>query len=671
MHPHHEDLPQTAIAGRKMWGKDSIDEHTLPDPRAMSEDELRSLATLAGLDTHWVDASANHHTVASETLRAILSALGIPAQTDAQIADSRRELEQREGALPPLITAWTSETLYLGGHSLTAPDAPGYYQVKIGDVERTLAVAPPRCFGFDDLNGDRFGGIGVQLYSLRGGHTAGFGDFAALAEFAREAGARGFDAVAVSPTHALFLAEPRHRSPYSPSSRTFFNPLFADNALFGADAAEDNGIDGLIDWPGAAAEKIRQLRLAFAHFRSSHDPSEFHRFCSEGGERLRRYATFEVLDGHFRAQGARSSRDWPSAYRDAASPAVAEFAREQQAEVEFHCFLQFLSSKSAAAAQSAARHAGMKIGIISDIATGIDPSGSECWSAPDDVLAGLSIGAPPDYFNPDGQGWGLTALSPHALRAKGFDLFTGMLRANMVHAGGVRIDHVMGLMRLWVIPDGAKPLEGAYLRYPVEDLFRLTSLESHLNRAVVVGEDLGTLPYGYRDVLSYRGLAGMQVLWFERDWGAFIPRARWRREALAMTTTHDLPTVAGWWQGTDIGWRAQILRGFDAGAEIRGREADRRALWSAFAEAGCASGDPPPPGDPEGAVQATLCYIGGAPSRLALCALEDILALTEQPNLPSTIDEHPNWRRRLPPGPTFTPDAIKRAEIFMSARRNP
>jgi 4-alpha-glucanotransferase len=228
----------------------------------------------------------------------------------------------------------------------------------------------------------------------------------------------------------------------------------------------------------------------------------------------------------------------------------------------------------------------------------------------------------------------------------------------------------MGLMRLWVIPDGAKPLEGAYLRYPVEDLFRLTSLESHLNRAIVIGEDLGTLPYGFREVLTYRGLAGMQILWFERDWGAFIPRGRWRREALAMTTTHDLPTVAGWWQGTDIGWRAQILRGFDAEAEVHGREADRRALWSTFADAGCVSGEAPAPGDPEGAVQGALSYIGGAPSRLAVCAIEDILALTEQPNLPSTIDEHPNWRRRLPPGQTFTPEASKRAEIFIGARRN-
>src|SRR5579871_2551060 len=393
----------------------------------MSENRLQSLATLAGLDIHWVDSSGNHHTVPDETLRAILNALGFPSENDAQIADSRGELERRGSALPPLITAWTGETLYLDGHALTAPDTPGYHQVKIGDAERTLAVAPPRCFGFGDLNGDRFAGMGVQLYGLRGGHTAGFGDFAALSQLAPEAASRGFDAVAVSPTHALFLAEPRHRSPYSPSSRMFFNPLFADAALYGGDAAQDDGVDGLIDWPSAAGEKVGQLRRAFAHFRSSHDPSEFHSFCKEGGERLRRHAIFETLDANFRAQGAKSWRDWPGVYRDATSPAVAEFASAQHAEVDFHLFLQFLSSKSAAAAQSAARHAGMKIGLISDIATGIDPSGSDCWSAPDDVLRGLSIGAPPDYFNPDGQGWGLTALAPHALRAKGFDLFTGLL----------------------------------------------------------------------------------------------------------------------------------------------------------------------------------------------------------------------------------------------------
>ena len=632
---------------------------------------LHALAGLAGLDVHWTDVNGQHHTVSDETLRAILGTLGFPAESEVDIDRSRRDLEERERELPPLITAWTGETLYLQGHALTAPDTPGYYQVQIGDAERTLAVAPPRCFGFDDLNGDHFAGMGVQLYALRGGHTAGFGDFAALGDVARDAGARGFDAIAVSPTHALFLANPAHRSPYSPSSRVFSNPLFADSALFGGEGAHDDGRDGLIDWPSAAAQKSAQLRRAFVHFRASHDQSEFRAFCEIGGERLKRHAIFETLHAHFRAQGANDWRAWPSAYRDANSPAVADFAREQRTEVEFHLFLQYLSSKSAAAAQGAARHAGMKIGIISDIATGVDPSGSDSWGAPDDVLLGLSIGAPPDYFNAEGQGWGVTALSPRALRDKGFDLFIAMLRANMVHAGGVRIDHVMSLMRLWVLPDGAKPLEGAYLRYPVEDLFRLTTLESHLNRAIVIGEDLGTVPYGFRDVLSYRGLAGMQVLWFEREGGGFIPRSRWRRESLAMTTTHDLPTLAGWWRGTDIGWRAKVFRDFDIDAEVRGRDNDRRTLWWTMVDAGCASGERPPPEDTEPAVQAGLRYIGGAPSRLALCAIEDVLGLTEQPNLPSTIDEHPNWQRRLPPGPTFSPDANKRAEIFISARRNP
>jgi len=377
------------------------------------------------------------------------------------------------------------------------------------------------------------------------------------------------------------------------------------------------------------------------------------------------------LDAHFRAQGATHWRAWPTPYRDVTSPAVADFARERRAEVDFHLFLQFLSGKSAAAAQGAARHAGMKIGMISDIATGVDPSGSDCWGAPDDVLPGLSIGAPPDYFNAEGQGWGVTALSPRALRERGFDLFTAMLRANMAHAGGVRIDHVMSMMRLWVIPDGAKPLEGAYLRYPVEDLFRLTLLESYLHRAIVIGEDLGTVPHGFRDVLSYRGLAGMQVLWFEREGGGFIPRARWRRESLAMTTTHDLPTLAGWWRGTDIGWRSQVFKNFDTEAETRGRENDRRTLWWTMVDAGCASGEPPAPDDAEPALQAALRYVGSAPSRLAVCAIEDVLALPEQPNLPSTIDEHPNWRRRLPPGPAFSSEANKRAEIFVSARRHP
>jgi len=639
----------------------------------MSDDALRALAAKAGFEEHWVDAAGEPRTVSPATLRAALTALGFPCDSTRAIAESEAALEALKHEMPPLVTAWAGETFMAGGQSPMAPDTPGYYRVEIGGAERMLAVAPPRCFEIADLTENNLAGLGVHLYGLRGGHTSGFGDFAALADFAREAAKRGVDAVAVSPTHALFTADSSHFSPYSPSSRLFRNPLYADLSLAGGEVAQDDGADRLIDWRRAAAEKFAALRRAYEAFISAGRTDEFRDFCAQGGERLRRHATFETLHAHFRAQQLWTWRTWPKPYRDAGSSAVAEFARAHRNEVDYHLFLQFLAATSAAAAQARAREAGMRIGLIADIATGIDPNGSDAWGAPDDVLMGLTVGAPPDLFNSRGQGWGLTALSPRSLRSNGFAAFTAMLRANMAHAGGVRIDHAMSLMRLWVIPEGAEPTEGAYLRYPMADLLRLVSLESHRHRAIVIGEDLGTVPEGFRRHLALRGIAGMQVLWFEREYGTFIPPARWRKDAVAMTTTHDLPTIAGWWRGRDIEWRSALRTkpgNGDAESERRARDEDRRLLWAALADAGCVEGDPPPPDRPEPAVDGALAFVGGTRSHLAVAAIEDVLALSEQPNLPGTIDEHPNWRRRLPPGDPFAaPGAQYRLERFVRARQ--
>jgi 4-alpha-glucanotransferase len=353
---------------------------------------------------------------------------------------------------------------------------------------------------------------------------------------------------------------------------------------------------------------------------------------------------------------------------------VAEFAREHRDDVDYHRFLQFLTAKSAGAAQTAARDAGMVIGLISDLATGVDPNGSDSWGAPKDFLMGLTIGAPPDPFNFSGQGWGLTALSPTRMRDTGYAAFIAMLRANMAHAGGIRIDHIMSLMRLWVIPEGAAPTEGVYLRYPMDDLMRLIALESHRHRTIVIGEDLGTVPPGFRNLLAHRAIDGMQVLWFEREWGLFTPPSRWRADAIAMTTTHDLPTVAGWWRGRDIEWRSELgmnPKGSDKQSEQAARDTDRDFLWAALKHANCVQGDLPPPDTPEPVVDGALAFVGATPSRLAIVPVEDVLALDEQPNLPGTINEHPNWRRRLPAGDIFaTPGSQKRLAQFVRARQS-
>jgi 4-alpha-glucanotransferase len=287
----------------------------------------------------------------------------------------------------------------------------------------------------------------------------------------------------------------------------------------------------------------------------------------------------------------------------------------------------------------------MRIGLITDLAIGLDPNGAQVGADPEAFLTGLSIGAPPDFFNPNGQDWGLTSFSPHGLVTRGFAPFIETLRANMRHAGGVRIDHAMGLMRLWLVPRGGSPAEGAYLAYPIDDLIRLLALESHRHRAVVIGEDLGTVPADFRARCRAAGIAGMDVLWFERDGARFKPPGNWRDDAVAMTTTHDLPTVAGWWSGADLELRRGL--GIASESEIADRPKERAALWQAFADAEVATGDAPPPTDTEPAVDAAIGFVARAPAPLAIVPLEDIVGTTEQPNLPGTIDQHPNWRRRF------------------------
>ena len=362
-------------------------------------------------------------------------------------------------------------------------------------------------------------GLTVQLYSLRRENDGGIGDFAALETMARQAGPLGCSAIAISPVHAQFTADPPRFTPYAPSSRGMLNVLHAPTT------ASDPILESaaLIDWAHAAPQRIAALRRIF----ETASPSlrhAFNSFRAEAGDALERHARFEALhQSQFHATPQRWNwRDWPAEFRHPDSPAVAAFATDHAEEVAFHAFAQFQAANAMQSAQNAARAAGMPIGLIADVAIGVDPGGSDSWRRPAEMLQGLTIGAPPDAFNPAGQNWGVTTYAPHGLIANGFGAFLEMLRASLRHAGGMRIDHVMGLARLWVIPAGGS--EGAYLRFPLEDLLRLVKLESWRHRAVVLGEDLGTLPDGFRVRLEQAGLAGMRVLWFERDGDRFVPQ---------------------------------------------------------------------------------------------------------------------------------------------------
>ena len=304
---------------------------------------------------------------------------------------------------------------------------------------------------------------------------------------------------------------------------------------------------------------------------------------------------------------------------------------------------------------------GMRIGLISDLAVGMNPGGSHAWSRPHDLLLGLSVGAPPDLFNTRGQDWGLTAFSPQGLLATGFEPFIATLRAAMRAAGGVRIDHAMGLTRLWLVPRGASPTEGAYLSYPLDDLLRLIALELHRHRAIVIGEDLGTVEPEFRKRMAEAGIAGMDVLWFQREGKRFLPPTKWRRDAVAMTTTHDLPTVAGWWSGADIATRAKLGLVPMRPASRRSARRTVRPCGARSAQAVLRGRSSRRPRRPDSAVDAAIAFTAQSPAPLALIPIEDVLGLAEQPNLPGTIDEHPNWRRRLDKPSAELFDAAERA----------
>ncbi len=283
----------------------------------------------------------------------------------------------------------------------------------------------------------------------------------------------------------------------------------------------------------------------------------------------------------------------------------------------------------------------MKVGLIADLAIGMDASGSHAWSRQHEVLGGLSVGAPPDYYSAEGQSWGLTTFSPRGLAASGFAPFIETLRASLRHVGGIRIDHVMGLSRLWLVPEGASALDGAYVAFPSETLFRLVALESWRHGAIVIGEDLGTLPDGFRDDLRRQGVAGLRVLRFERTDHSYIAPEHWDAGAVALTTTHDLVPTAGWWAGSD-------LEPAEDGVDHEGIRAwDRGLLWGAFQQAGVAEGERPAPEDTDPVVDAAIRFIARTPCTLKLLPIEDALGIRTQPNVPGTTTEKPNWRHRL------------------------
>lgn len=613
---------------------------------------LHALAAEAGLQRHWRDVDGVDHVVPDETLVLILDALGHKAASARQIRSSIKELQRIRAQLPALIVADAGQAISLpegmtlleiaGEPQAVAPLRPGYYDCLVDGKATRLAVAPEHCPLPPEDTG-RPWGTSLQIPSLRGSNASPFGSLAALAEAAEALASRGADAVAINPVHALFPGDGKRFSPYSPSSRRFLNGALADPELAGLAPLPQEEGSALIAWETALPAKLERLRLLFDEMPAEQRAA----IIGEPDKDACLHAVFDALYCHFAAEGAAGWQDWPTRYRKPDNKAVASFAAKHADEVEFHLFLQALADQGLAKVQSRAKAAGMSIGLIGDLAVGVDPGGSDCWALGDAMLRGLTIGAPPDPLGPHGQNWSITGFSPEGLRRSSYAPWIAMIRAALAHGGGLRIDHAFGLARLWVIPEGGSPGDGAYLTYPFEDLIRLATLEAHLAGAFIIAEDLGTAPHGFTQAITRHHMLGMRVLWFERAQdNGFIGAQDYDPLAVAMTGTHDTATLAGWWSGNDLDWAAKLGRlppEVDRAKAEEIRDWDRGLLWSTIA----GHHPRPAPDEPHAAVNAAIGHIARTPCPLAIVPVEDLLSLVEQPNLPGTVHEHPNWRRRL------------------------
>ncbi len=522
-------------------------------------------------------------------------------------------------------------------------------------------------------DGRRLWAIAVQLYAVRSHRNWGHGDFADLAQLIAIAAARGASAIGLNPLHALFVDRADDASPYAPNSRLYLNPLYIDvEAIEEFPGMAAAGLEAelaalragdMIDYAGVARAKLAGLQAAYERFRagaSDKRRADFLAFREQEGDTLLRFACFQCLRRHYAPQ---PWWEWPAPWRHPARGDLQAFRETHDQSCEFHEFVQWIADRQLRACQDAAHALGLPIGLYMDLAVGVDASGADAWIQQQAMLADVSVGAPPDEFNPHGQDWGLAPFNPQALPADDFAVMRRLMAAVMRHCGAIRLDHVLGLKRLFMIPRGLND-GGTYVRMPFDGLLRVIGEESRNFRTIVIGEDLGTVPEHFRDTLAQWGLWGLRVMLFERgDGGGFKPPGSYPAEALATFNTHDMPSFRGWLEGYDIQVRRAI--GFDPGESDDERARSREALRAALAQWA-------PDYAPDD-IAAVAAFLGATPSRLAVIALDDILGEREQINIPGTTDQHPNWRRKLPVAleDLETQDGLRRvAEAFAKAGRS-
>jgi 4-alpha-glucanotransferase len=712
-------------------------------------DTLHRLAAAHSIATEFWDWQGRHVQVSDRSITRVLEALGVDVATPDAAEQALREHDDApwRRLLPPalVIRAGWAPTVNVhvrdgaavdvwielegGGYRSSlvqeenwAParqvgdrwtgqatfripgDLPlGYHRLKAwseGDEASCALIVTPERVGLPARMGDRRAwGIATQLYSVRSAGSWGVGDVVDLEDLSVWGAGLGAGYVLINPLHA---AEPSGRmepSPYLPTTRRFQNPIYlrveripeyadlpaADRAEVGSlKAALQQDLAGLdaIDRDTTWAAKAAALRLVHAVPRSAGRELAYAAYREREGEGLDNYATWCALtDRH-----GKDWHDWPAGLQHPASPEVLAFRAEQADDVDFYRWLQFVLDEQLSIAQAATRRSGMALGVMHDLAVGVHPEGSDSWSLQDVFAQGITVGAPPDAFNQAGQDWAQPPWRPDRLAEQGYAPFRDMVRTVLRAAGGVRVDHIIGLFRLWWIPAGMGPTEGTYVRYDHEALIGILALEAARSGAIVVGEDLGTVEPWVREYLSERGILGTSILWFEFEFdgdGRPLRPERWREYCLASVTTHDLPPTAGYLAGDHVRLRDELgLLTRSLAEELAADDAERAAwieelrqrgaLTAATASSATGKLDPDSPDlaglELEATVQALHRYLTWTPSKLLCVALTDMVGDRRTQNQPGTIDEYPNWRVPLT-GPDGAPMGLEQVLVSSRARR--
>lgn len=692
----------------------------------MADPSLTALADRLGVACAYHDWVGNFVTVEESTVVGVLAALGVRADTEADCAAAISELDRQHWAraLPPAIVIRSGTEASFWVHvdhgapahvwvrmedgtvrsgirqadNFTPPfdlagrlvgeatfvlpaDLPlGYHRVHLrsGDRESdTPLIVTPAWLGLPERMGNRrVWGLATQLYSVRSAGSWGIGDLSDLTDLAVWAGSEhGAGYVLVNPLHAAAPTEPMEPSPYLPTSRRFVNPLYlrveaipeyAQAPKRGrlhklrAGCIERAAKSDIIDRDAAWDAKRSALKLVYRVPLSAGRRLAFEAFKRREGTALDDFATWCALAEKYGGDWRR----WPAELHHPASAAVAEFAEKNRRAVDFHRWLQWQLDDQLAHAQSQALRTGMALGVMADLAVGVHPSGADAWSLQDVLALGVTAGAPPDEFNQLGQDWSQPPWRPDRLEELGYQPFRALIAAILRHAGGVRIDHIIGLFRLWWIPEGAPPTKGTYVRYDHDAMIGIVALEAHRAGAVVVGEDLGTVEPWVRDYLRDRGLLGTSILWFEIDPGSRGPLGaeNWRELCLSSVTTHDLPPTPGYLAGDHVRLRDELgLLTRPADDELADDRAAQAAWMAELRRVGLLSAE----ADEEDVIIGLYRYLGRTRSRLLALALSDAVGERRTQNQPGTTDEYPNWRVPLA-GPDGVPIPLE--SVFIDRR---